>query len=408
MAHAARHGDRAGAPPVLVPPSLSRRSVLKRLGLGGATLLVAGSGAVSYRAFDNGVLEAGSGTPYDAWSQWREDPGPVGAVAVAILAANPHNTQPWQFDVRAGRVDVFADVTRGMPAVDPFAREHDVGMGCALENLVLGLQARGFATVVTLMPTSQDPTHKAEVLITDGPASNSPLYEAVGDRHSNRGPYRAQPVEQSVLDELADYAVDLDGVAVAWLVTETDRAALGALIVAATEEFIADPGQSRESFSWFRNSREDIETHRDGPTLDAQGLAPVVSTLAKLLPASSRTAGDTFWLGQTRTVHTATAAAYGVITLTDPDDVRTRLNGGRLLQRIHLAATAAGLGLQHMNQITERIDRERQQRRPATFAPKFQEFLDGAVRLPLVAFRLGHPVRTALASPRRALSEVTR
>lgn len=61
----------------------------------------------------------------------------MGAVGAAILAANPHNTQPGLFHVTSSSVDVFADSGRGMPAVDPFDREHNVGMGCALENLVL-------------------------------------------------------------------------------------------------------------------------------------------------------------------------------------------------------------------------------------------------------------------------------
>lgn len=50
-------------------------------------MVVADTGAVSYRAFDNGVLDPGSGTAYDPWDHWRDDPSPVGAVSAAILAA---------------------------------------------------------------------------------------------------------------------------------------------------------------------------------------------------------------------------------------------------------------------------------------------------------------------------------
>lgn len=139
--------------------------------------------------------------------------------------------------------------------------------------------------------------------------------------------------------------------------------------MAATEAIIGDAPQSVDSFAWFRSSRDDIARHRDGLTLDGQGLSPVTLTAAKLLPASSRTAGDRFWLDQVRTVHTATAAAYGLVTVADPDDPATRLTGGRLLQRIHLAATGLGLGLQHMNEVTERIDREASTRATPTFTP---------------------------------------
>lgn len=53
------------------------------------------------------------------------------------------------------------------------------------------------------------------------------------------------------------------------------------------------------SFGWFRASQDDIRRHRDGLTLNGQGLSPMMLTLAKLMPASSRTAGDQFWVKQT-------------------------------------------------------------------------------------------------------------
>ncbi len=86
----------------------------------------------------------------------------------------------------------------------------------------------------------------------------------------------------------------------------------------------------------------------------------------------------------------------------------SRLTAGRLLQRIHLAATAGGLGMQHMNQMTERIDREADQGAPATFLPRLQALLPRPDEHPIVTFRVGRPVRPALRSPRRVASAVTR
>ena len=64
-----------------------------------------------------------------------------------------------------------------------------------------------------------------------------------------------------------------------------------------------------------------------------------------------------------------------MITATSPDDRRTQLDAGRLLQRIHLSATSRGIALQHMNQITERIDREATTGATPTFAPRYAELL---------------------------------
>jgi hypothetical protein len=386
---------------------MTRRSMLHRVGVGAATVAVAGIGVGSYRVFDNGVLDSGDGRPYDAWAHWRSDPSPLGAVAGAILAANPHNAQPWIFHVAADRIELFADPSRRTGTLDTLEREHHIGLGCALENLVLAVSARGFECTVTLLPSPTDPTHVATVALGAGPVAASPLHDAIGDRHSNRGPYTAASVPTALLATLDSHSDGLDGVSTRWFTSPSDRAALGALLIDATVAIIADEQQSEDSFVWFRNNRDDIEAHMDGLTLDAQGLAPLVLAVAKILPATSRTAGDQFWLDQTRTVHTATAAAYGVITVADPADRAQQLMGGQLLQRIHLAATVAGLGLHHMNQITERIDRDADLAQPSRFKAGIDTLLAESGRHALATFRIGHPVLVGRLSPRRPVSTVT-
>jgi hypothetical protein len=376
--------------------------------VGAATVVVAGIGVGSYRVFDNGVLDAGHGSAYDPWSNWRNDPTSLGTVAAAILAANPHNTQPWIFHVTADSVELFTDPTRRAGTLDALDREHHIGLGCALENLVLAAAARGFQPTVTLMPDATDPHHVATVRLVAGTKVASTLHDAIGDRHTNRGPYTSKAVTADDLTTLGSTTAGLDGVDVHWITTAADRDTLGALITDATRAIVDDIDQSKDSYAWLRMTRDQIDTHRDGLTLDTQGLSPLILAMAKILPATSRTAGDSFWLDQTRTVHTATAAAYGFVTVADPADPTLQLVGGRLLQRIHLAATVAGLGLQHMNQITERVDRDTQLGHTSTFGPAMDALVAQPGRHALSTFRIGHPVRAGRLSPRRPVNQVTR
>ena len=385
---------------------VTRRNVLKGIGVGGATIVVAGTGAASYRVFDSRALDPGEGRAYDAWNHWK-DPGPLGMVGAAILAANPHNAQPWRFHVTDTTIDMFADTSRGTGTLDGLRREMFVGLGCALENLVLGAEARGYRANLLLLPDG-DASHVAHLALSSGaPRTPSVLYEAIGDRHSNRGPYRSRAIAPAVLTAFASHATGLDGVQMRWLTTPTDLAAMGTLMIEAAQAVTEDEQQSRDAFAWFRSSADAIERHKDGLTLDGQGLSSMVTALAKLLPASSRAAGDKFWLDQTRTVHTRTAAAYGVITVPSASDAAARLSGGRLLERIHLDVTGRGLALQHMNQITERIDREAVLGRPPAFAPKLAQLLDAPGREPLASFRIGYPARHARRSPRRPVAQVS-
>ena len=172
---------------------------------------------------------------------------------------------------------------------------------------MLGCRARGLEPDVTLLPDGAGGTRVAHVALSGAAASPSPLYAAIGERHTNRGPYDGRPVPVEMLGALADLSGS-PGLAVQWITDPGPRAAMGELLVDAAEALIADEQQSKDGFVWFRSSNDDVQRYRDGLVLDGQGVSPLVLGIAKLLPASSRTAGDQFWVDQTRTVHTATAA----------------------------------------------------------------------------------------------------
>ena len=351
----------------------SRRTALKAAGISSA-ILAAGVGA---RGAANGAWNASEGAPYELWRQWSAGTsGLRNLVAAATLAANPHNIQPWFFDVSGdsgsaedstGSIDLRADPDRVTPLCDPDGRERAAGFGCALHAIEVAARVQGKRAEIEPWPdgASEYPDHIARISVTDAAPPTSreqELATAIPRRHTYRGPFTASAPKQAVLDSLTEAAPD--GAQLVWVTEAPAVARVGDLYVEATQAIADDTRMSADSFAWFRNDRSQIDAHRDGLTLDCQGLSSTMLVAAKILPGQSREASDDFWVKSTREVHTATARTYGIVRVDDVDNPRNRLDGGRLLQHVHLAATAVGLGLHHMNQVTERIARDAAQDRP--------------------------------------------
>ena len=366
-------------------------------------------GGVVWRAAHQGVFSEGNGPAYEPWRDWRVDgePGPLRLVRAAILGASPHNTQPWLFRVTDTSIDVWADTRRHIGAIDPYLREMYVGVGCALENLMIAAAHEGYAAVPILMPDAADRAHAAHISLTRTAPAAAPLHEAIPRRRTNRGPYdTARSVPSDVLRMMAEMAPDLPDVRVLWFDSGPDRKRIGDLIVSATEAIIADRQQSEDSARWFRATWQDLDRHRDGITLDAQGLPPVINTLAKMLPAASSERADAAWLEATRDCHVATAAAFGVLAVPDSRDSRMRLRGGRTWQRMHLWATTRGMAMQPLNQLAERADRERQLALTPVYTSALAGLIGGSGLEALMPFRIGYPTRDGGLSPRRNLEAV--
>lgn len=388
------------------PRGVTRRSLLKAIGIGGGAVVIAGAGGVTARAGLNGVWSQGQGAPYELWSSWQDAPGLQALVAAGVLAANPHNLQPWIFELGEDTIDLFDDPSRAMPVNDADGRERTAGYGCAIQNIVVAARSRGLDAEIAAFP-SGDRQHIARITLRTGAGPTDRerrLAAAIAGRHSNRGPYTAQAVDQSTLDALTADAPS--GAAIAWITDPAARAAVGVLIVEATQAIVDDEAMSTEAFAWFRSERADIDRYRDGLTLDGQGLDGFTLFLAKVLPPQSRESGDQFWLNATRDVHTATAAAYGIVRVPDVDDPAARLTAGRLLQHVHLVATDAGLGLQHLNQVTECIARDAATGATDRFSAAWADATGIPAPEALLAFRVGTPQRTANPSPRRGLTDV--
>jgi len=388
---------------------------------GAGALVLAGLG---YRAWDRGVFAADEGPAFAPWAEWlgAQGEGIRRPLHAAILAANPHDTQPWLFSARGDTITVWADRARNLGSFDPFRREMHLGLGCAIANLrfaaaSLGLyaQVRPVTGRLALSPPDT-PVEAAQVRLAPFPkGSDSFLRQhlprtvaAIAARHTNRGPYlRDKPVPPALLDAWSLLGGG-EGPRVVFIVDDARHAAMRAVMIAATEAIIADPEMSADSARWFRTGRDEIEAHRDGVTMDTAGLSPWLLAAAKLLPDVSAKTADETWLTMTKETQTATAPVFGTILVRDRLDAAQTLRAGQLWQTLHLMATDQGLAAQPINQPVEMIDRNAQLGRHDPFGLALAKIANLPGFEPTFTFRIGYAEEEASPSPRRALSTVLR
>lgn len=381
---------------------LSRMDFLK---VGGATLIAAVGGTV-WRAVDQGVFSVGQGPAYEPWTNWHAAATPTERiVAAGILASNPHNSQPWIFRIAESTIDLFADRTRQIGAVDPFLREMYVGLGCAVENMMIAAGAEGFTATLQLMPDPADEAHAAHLDLLPSSPLPSDLHSAIPNRHTDRGAYDiARPVTTETFAEIEALITEAD-VRLFWYTDETTRAQFSQVANAATEALIADDQQSADSHRWWRQDWDQLQENGDGITLDTQALGPITS-IAKLLPDLPRQQNDASFVKNVREIMLPTAAAFGILAVNDRGDNTQRLNCGRAWERIHLRGTTQGLALQPLNQICERVDREIQLESEPVIGDAVRALLNDDAWQAIMPFRLGYPTRKTNLSPRRSLEKV--
>src|SRR6202023_2974725 len=149
---------------------------------------------------------------------------------------------------------------------------------------------------------------------------------------------------------------------------ETDRKKIAEISSVANAEIYSDPDVQHGSERWIRTKWNSVQKDRDGLTIDAFGLPPVATAIAKMMSvrmlrwASSRSTKN----GYSKLM--LSAPLIGFIAVRDRYAQEQCLQAGRIWQRPHLFATAHGLAARPCNEAVEMVDHELALSRPASRA----------------------------------------
>ncbi|RBP10431.1 nitroreductase family protein [Roseiarcus fermentans] len=314
----------------------------------GAGVVAAAGGAAAYIASSR---DAGA---YDAAVEatWRHSdsfdlPAPDARkdlVRYATLAANSHNTQPWQFRLPDRAILVLPDLTRRLASVDPDNHHLFASLGCATENLVQAAAAFGLRANATFDAAAGG----IRVDLEQAPAAHSPLFDAIPRRQSTRGVFdgRAVPAEHLRLLEAAGSG---DGVTLRLFTERKSVEDILGFLVAGNSAQMDDAAFVAELKSWLRfNYAEAIATD-DGLFSKCTGAPTLPSWLGRLIFSLVVTKDD-----ENKTYAAQLRSSAGVaVFISDTNEPASWSAAGRCCQRFALQATALGIRHCFINQPVE-------------------------------------------------------
>ena len=127
------------------------------------------------------------------------------AVSFGVRAPSIHNTQPWRWVYRRGVLELYADRSRQLPALDPDGRSVVLSCGAALELARLGFAAAGWRSEVDRLPDPDQPDLLARIHAV-GRAAVDPATvaraRAAERRYTERRPFRVEPVAEEAVRSL--------------------------------------------------------------------------------------------------------------------------------------------------------------------------------------------------------------
>jgi nitroreductase len=269
------------------------------------------------------------------------------AVSFGVRAPSIHNTQPWRWVYRARVLELFADRSRQLPALDPDGRSVLLSCGAALELARLGFAAAGWRTEVDRLPDEDDPDLLARIRTVSRAAVESATVEraeAAERRHTERRPFLVEPVADEAIRSLL--AVATDAGVYAYAVQRADEQLDLAVVFSWADGVeLSDPAYRAELAHWTRAA--------DAPDGVPAAAVPHVSAGAPRhtdVPVRDFEAGIT---GGQPLVDLVDERPVYIVAFSTADDRTARLRAGEAYARISVEAERLGLASSAMTQAVD-------------------------------------------------------
>ena len=269
-------------------------------------------------------------------------------------APSAGNNQPWKFLARNGALYVFHDKEKSASWFNHDNFIANISFGTVLENINLKATNLGYKTNVQIYPLGKDASLVYAIAFekAEQPANkiDKELVDFVGIRCTNRQKGTLEKIDEQILDEFNGLVNDTAGSGIYFVTDQQKIEEVGAIVGNAERIRFLYPQTHHEFFKqelkWNDTGKEIIREGLDIKTLelsisDEVGMK-VGSDPSVIATLNNWNAGKAFAKLSRKTI--VTSGAIGLITMPG-DDAEDFIQGGRVLERIWLAATKHKIAL---------------------------------------------------------------
>jgi|WetSurMetagenome_2_1015567.scaffolds.fasta_scaffold00502_10 hypothetical protein len=301
----------------------------------------------------------------------------------AILAPSVYNSQPWQFNVSEGEIQVFADESGRLKVADPDRREQYISLGCALENLIIAAEHFGYNCTVSYFPGPEDLVATVSLQANSVAPPDSRLFDAITSRQTSRTSYEPRAIIKADLGAIIGRCSDQDAA-----IFITDDPALKRsfldLTIIADEILYSNVNYKSELGHW-------LSMGVMGPRGLESKIAQMKVVFLDVGPEQIKVDADLI----------NSTPCLGFISTANNDSLSS-VKAGRTMERFWLGATAQGISLQPLSQTLETA----QTRENLTGLLSGQSGMKPEMGVVQQVFRLGYGQPASEHSTRRPLEDV--
>lgn len=307
-------------------------------------------------------------------------------VGAAVLAPTAGNMQPWKWLWRHNRLFLFRDPERAGGIGDYDNICSNIGLGAALENLVLKAHALGLEVCSKPFPLADNSALVAVVsFVETGSASTEShtqggLANVLNKRCTNRNVSVREPIASEALHELKSTAATVPGARLQFLEVQPQIEAAAELIASAERLRVLLPEGHHDFFTrelrWTPAQAQQTRDGLDLRTVDVTESERIGLWVARqpdvMALLRDWQAGEAMKKVTRKVVQSA--GAVGLLTLPNYSQ-RAFVEGGRLMQRVWLRATQLQLAFQPVSGslfFFPRLNANEQDQLPADIAAQFR------------------------------------